>query len=100
LPRDVHLATSRRRVGIVAGRPNRTLNLLIGDRCMKKKHARLLQFRHHPPAVADGGIDWPAVLKTLEAKAQPQADLDEFLAEVAVSLWSLKQDDSKSAQSA
>lgn len=67
---------------------------------MKKKRARLLQFRHHPPAVADGGIDWPMLLKTLEVHAQPQAGLEEFLADVAVSLWTLKQNDSRSAQSA
>ncbi|HLY75965.1 MAG TPA: hypothetical protein VKU80_17740 [Planctomycetota bacterium] len=67
---------------------------------MKKKRARLLQFRHHAPSVAEGGIDWPAVLKTLEVQAQPQAGLEDFLADVAVSLWSLKQNDSQSALSA
>ena len=67
---------------------------------MRKKSARLLQFRHHAPSVADGGIDWAAVLKTLVVQAQPQAGLEEFLADVAVSLWSLKQNDSQSARSA
>jgi hypothetical protein len=67
---------------------------------MRKKRARLLQFSHHAPSVAEGGIDWPAALRTLEVQAQPQAGLKEFLADVAVSLWSLKQNDSQSARSA
>ena len=67
---------------------------------MKKTRPRLLQFRHDAPAPGEGEILWAAVLKILEVQAAPQPGLDEFLADLAVSLWSLNQADSSSTQTA
>jgi hypothetical protein len=67
---------------------------------MGKKRPRLLQFRHDSQISNEGDVLWPAVIKTLEVQTVPQPGLDEFLADLAVSLWSLKQADSSSTRTA